>query len=132
MKSQSNTRTCLFCNEVLRSGRRDRKYCNPQCKAQYHNTKRLEKDNFKHNIQQILKKNWQILNRMNPEGHTTVRKASLSDAGYNFNYFTNIYKTKEGRVYFFCYDLGFVQHQHPEKVTIVKWQSYMKQYSLPV
>jgi len=31
------------------------------------------------------------------------------DIGFNFNYFTNIYETKTGNRYHFCYDQGYLE-----------------------
>jgi len=40
-------------------------------------------------------------------------------AGYNFNYFTNTYVTKQGSVYHFVYDMGVLELES-EKVLIVR------------
>ena len=30
------------------------------------------------------------------------------DLGFNFDFYTNIYQTKNGKTYFFCYDHGYL------------------------
>jgi hypothetical protein len=32
----------------------------------------------------------------------------LISMGFNFRFFTNVYKTKQGNVYYFCYDHGYL------------------------
>lgn len=125
---------CLFCGEGFKGGRSDRKYCDDQCRANYHNQQRQEREQVVLKINNILKHNWKVLKLLNPTGHSTIRQSFLLEQGYNFNYFTNVYKTKEGRVYYFCYDLGFavVKGSKPIKVNIVTWQSYMEIYQLPL
>jgi hypothetical protein len=32
----------------------------------------------------------------------------LKEKGFDFSYFTNLYKTKEGSVYHYCYEQGYL------------------------
>jgi hypothetical protein len=125
---------CLNCDADISSGRWDKKYCNAKCKANYHNKQQRDKEQSVREITGIIRNNWKILKMLNPSGHTTIRKSYLIEHGYNFNYFTNIYKTSKGKVYYFCFDMGFseVEKGEVDKVNIVIWQSYMKTYNLPV
>ena len=130
------SKTCDFCNEPITIGRFDKRYCDDNCRANYHNKKHREKEASVRLVISILRKNWKILKLLNPSGHTTVRKSYLIEHGYNFNYFTNIYKTAKGngRAYYFCFDMGFCELENSEghKVNIVNWQPYMEEYKLPV
>ena len=125
---------CLFCQVELKGGRADRKYCDAQCRASYHNNQRREEEHSVQHINTILKQNWKMLKTLNPIGHSTVRVSFLEEQGYNFNYFTNVYVGKGGRVYYFCYDLGFseVDNSDVSKVNIVNWQDYMDAYKVPI
>jgi len=128
------TKKCIFCETELKGGRSDRKYCDAQCRASYHNAQTKEKEQNVRQINDILKKNWKILKMLNPKGHSTVRKSFLDEQGYNFNYFTNVYLTVPGKVYYFCYDMGITEIDNSivPKVNIVDWQPYMKEYKLPI
>lgn len=130
----NKTKLCLHCQAELKGGRTDRKYCDAQCRASYHNSQRQEKEQGIREINDILKKNWKILKMLNPTGHSTIRKAFLEEHGYNFNYFTNVYRTSSGRVYYFCYDVGLAEIPNAQtpKVNLVNWQPYMKDYQLPI
>ena len=43
-----------------------------------------------------------------PKGKATVHKSKLSDKGFNFTYFTNLYKTQKGSTYYYCYEYGYL------------------------
>ena len=44
----------------------------------------------------------------NPEQKTKTSRAKLIEKGFDFNYFTSIYTTKAGTVYYFVYDQGYL------------------------
>lgn len=98
---------CLDCGTTL-MGRVDKKFCNDQCRNNYHNKENREDSNFIRNINVILKKNRNILKRLNPTGKGKVKKQELVTLGFNFKYFTNLYKTKDGRIYYFVYEHGYI------------------------
>ncbi|MGM0620574.1 MAG: hypothetical protein ACQETJ_05990 [Bacteroidota bacterium] len=99
-------RKCLECDEPLR-GRADQKFCSDACRNAYNNKKLSGSTNYIRKINRILKKNHSILENLNQSGKTTLYKSALEKNGYNFKYFTHIYKTRNGRIYYFCYDQGF-------------------------
>ena len=100
-------RKCLEC-KVKISGRSDKKYCSDDCRNSYNNRLNRDSNNLMRNINNILRKNHRILKRMNPNGKRKVSGRKLHEAGFNFNYFTNLYMTKAGKVYHFCYDQGYL------------------------
>jgi hypothetical protein len=55
-----------------------------------------------------LRKNWRILEQLNPKQKTKTSKSKLQDLGFDFNYFTSIYTTKAGTVYYFVYNQGYL------------------------
>lgn len=99
-------RKCLECDEPLR-GRADQKFCSDACRNAYNNKKLSGSTNYIRKINRILKKNHSVLENLNQSGKTTLYKSALEKKGYNFKYFTHIYKTRNGRIYYFCYDQGF-------------------------
>lgn len=72
-----------------------------------------------------LRKNRSILKQASPEGKTTIRRQVLQLAGFDFHYFTHLYRTRQGNTYNFCYDYGYLLLDD-EKVLIVNWQPYME------
>ena len=59
-------------------------------------------------INNILKKNRKILAELNPNGKAKVHRDDLAKHGFNLNYYTNVYKTKKGSTYYYCYDQGYL------------------------
>lgn len=98
---------CLECGAPL-LGRADKKFCNDQCRTIYHNKENREDKDIIRNVNSILKKNRSILKEMNPTGKAKVNKEELLTAGFNFKYFTNVYKTKDDRYYYFVYEHGYI------------------------
>ncbi len=100
-------KTCLNCGEKL-NGRADKKFCDDQCRNTFNNQLRTDDDQITRDINNILRKNRRILSELNPTGKTKTHRDKLFTMGFNFSYFTNIYKTKEGKVYYFCYEHGYL------------------------
>jgi hypothetical protein len=118
-------RTCLQCGQKF-AGRSDKRFCGDQCRAAYNNSHRADSEKVIVQVNKVLRKNRTILRTLNPVGMTIVRKEFLTERGFNFRYFTNLYKTKEGNEYWFCYDVGYM-HLDEHKVRIVDYQKYMKE-----
>jgi hypothetical protein len=100
-------KTCPECGDRI-IGRSDKKFCGDACRNSHNN--RLNSDSRKlvRNINNKLRKNYRILESLNPDEKTTAPKTKLQDAGFDFNYFTSIYTTKAGTVYYFVYDQGYL------------------------
>lgn len=60
------------------------------------------------NINNLLRKNRRIMRELSPDGKVKVKKQTLQAKGFSFKYFTNTYKTKEGKIYYFCYEYGYL------------------------
>ena len=117
-KKDMETRLCLECQEPL-TGRVDKKFCDDQCRNSYNN--RLNSDDIKivRNINRKLKKNRQILMSLCPSGKSKVLKDKLLSKGFESQYHTHIYQTKEGSIYKFCYEYGTLQIEN-DYILIVK------------
>ena len=100
-------RKCQECGTRL-MGRVDQKFCNDQCRNTYNNKVNKDETAYMKNISRQLRKNRRILKELNPTGKAKVNKHELLVKGFNFKYFTNVYKTKEGKVYYFCYEYGYL------------------------
>ncbi|PWJ42434.1 hypothetical protein [Sediminitomix flava] len=122
---------CQYCNTPLTVGRIDRKFCDSKCKASYHNQHRKQIAERELSINKLLRRNRNILKKACPEGKATIRKDILDSHGFSFEYFSNLYLTQKGHVYYFSYEYGYspVKEGHIEKVLIVKWQDYMMKFN---
>lgn len=98
---------CLNCGEPFK-GRSDRKFCSDYCRNAYNNKWKSYSNAYVRKISYILKKNRKILSDLNPDGKSKVHKKQLLDLGFSFDYFTNIYQTKNGNTYYFVYEYGYL------------------------
>jgi len=115
---------CLTCKSKL-IGRADKKFCDGECRTQYHNKQNAFQNNFIRNINNILKKNRRILIELNPNGKSKTDKETLLEMGFNFSYFTNQYSTKAGSTYHFVYEQGYLELAK-EKYALVVRNKYVK------
>lgn len=122
-KSLSMEKVCQECGEKL-IGRVDKKFCSDQCRNTYNNRLNQDSTNFVRNINRILKKNRRILEALNTRGKTRVSRQKLIDEGFNFDYHTNVFTTKTGNTYVFCYDQGYIQVDN-DYYTLVERQEYV-------
>jgi len=101
-------RRCLECNEVLH-GRSDKKFCTDACRNTYNNKlKSIAGSNYVRKVSGILKRNRNIMQALNPGGKIRVHKSRLLKKGFDFGFVTNLYTTRAGTVYYFCYDQGYL------------------------
>lgn len=115
--------TCLNCG-VRIVGRSDKKYCSTHCRNAYNNKIKSKAEKYITETNSLLRKNRAILKQLNPIGMSTVRREYLELAGFDFDHFTRIYRTKGGNMYYMCYEFGYM-HTSNEKVVIVNQQDYM-------
>ena len=106
-----STKHCLECSENI-VGRTDKKFCSDGCRNAYNNQMNKDQKNLMRNINNRLRKNWRILEQLNPHQKTKKSRAQLTALGFDFNYFTSIYTTKTGNIYYFVYDQGYLPLDH--------------------
>ncbi len=100
-------RKCLECGDKVR-GRADKKFCCDTCRNSYNNKYNKDTKNLLRNTNNTLRKNYRILESLNPEEKTKTTREKLLAKGFDFNFFTSIYTTKAGTVYYFVYDQGYL------------------------
>ncbi len=100
-------RVCLECGTIL-LGRIDQKFCNDQCRNTFNNRINKDETSYMKNIGRVLRKNRRILKKLNPTGKAKANKIVLISMGFNFMFFTNVYKTRQGKVYYFCFEYGYL------------------------
>jgi len=93
-------------NKII--GRADKKFCSDHCRNAFNNTLNKDNKNLVRNINNRLRKNYRILETLNPKEKTKTTRAKLIAHGFDFNYFTSIYVTKTGNTYYFVYDQGYL------------------------
>lgn len=99
---------CPECDKNI-IGRADKKFCSDYCRNSYNNKLNQSATNTIRNINNQLKRNWRILEELNPIDKCKVHKNKLVEKSFNFTYFTSIYTTKKGTVYYFVYNQGYLE-----------------------
>lgn len=117
-------RTCKECGQKL-NGRKDQKFCADYCRNTYNNRQNEDATAYVRRINNILRKNRRILASLNPKGKVTLQGITLAEEGFNFHYYTNIYKTQKGSQYYFCYDQGYIKMENDQYMLVQK-QDYVK------
>ncbi len=98
---------CLSCGKTLK-GRSDKKYCNYLCRNAYHNQRNCVETVYHRRVNQILRRNYDILNSILEMSKEKVEPSDLAQRGFNFQFFTSVSKMAGGRTCYFCYDLGYL------------------------
>ncbi len=98
---------CLECGTHL-IGRVDKKFCNDQCRNNFNNKQNRAETSYMRRVNRNLRKNRRILKELNPSGKAKVKRKELDSRGFDYKHFTNVYKTKEGKVYYFIYEYGYL------------------------
>ena len=122
--TELNNKSCPECGSPIR-GRADKKFCSDECRSSFNNAKNRNTNNMMRRINAVLKRNRDILLGFNPNGKTRVAKTKLQNAGFNFNYHTNVYRTKSGKTYFFNYDQGYLELEN-DQFSLVHKQDYIE------
>jgi hypothetical protein len=117
-------KNCLECDEVL-IGRVDKKFCNDQCRNSFNNRVNKDANDYVRKVNVILRKNRRILTGLMNGDKGKATKEQLLLNGFNFYYYTNIYTTKQGKTYYFIYELGYLELED-EQYALVKKQEYVK------
>ncbi|WP_210465389.1 hypothetical protein [Rufibacter roseolus] len=96
-------KVCGHCGEPL-VGRADKRFCSDQCRARSGNQRKLQDrgERLMREVNSALRQNRQILQRFSPQRKTTLRREALVQAGFDFRYLTNLYRTQKGNTYHFC------------------------------
>ena len=121
---KSKQRLCLECEDPI-SGRPDKKFCSDSCRNSYNNRINSDTNNFVRNVNNILRKNRRILAELNPKGKAKVHRDKLLMQGFKFNYFTNVYRTKAGKEYRFCYEQGYLELDNDWYALVIR-QEYVE------
>ncbi|RFM30263.1 hypothetical protein [Deminuibacter soli] len=113
---------CLECGKPLK-GRRDKKYCDDQCRNNYNNKQQHGTDEPVRRINHILKRNRQILKEALGNDRTIVlAHEALLEKGYDFTYHTDQFVTQTNQVYHYCYDYGLKKNDNNRYMIVKKME----------
>ncbi|ALM21259.1 hypothetical protein AAT17_08480 [Nonlabens sp. MIC269] len=101
------TKQCPECGDEVR-GRADKRFCSDYCRNVANNKLNKDSTALMRNINNRLRKNWRVLKSINVNDKTKTTRNKLLAEGFDFNFFTSIYTTKKGTIYYFVYDQGYL------------------------
>ena len=105
---KSEKKKCIVCSSDI-FGRSDKRFCSDNCRAVFHQSENKSVSALVKKTNKVLLKNYKILSRFNPDGKKIINRDRLENAGYSFEFMTQIITTKKGNQYTFCYYQGFMQ-----------------------
>ena len=115
-------KNCLDCERPIK-GRADKKFCDDTCRNNYNNRLNFDDNTpLVRNINNILRKNRRALKELlsgMEKKVLVIDKIKLVEKGYQFEYCTEHYTTKENEQYYYCYDYGY-RPLDDEKLMVVK------------
>jgi predicted nucleic acid-binding Zn ribbon protein len=124
--AKKEEKVCLECGTKI-IGRADKKFCSDQCRVSFNNKLNRDETAYMNNVTNILRKNRRILLELNPSGKARVNRDKMNEKGFDFTYFTSQYKTKEGAIYNFCYEHGYLALENNWYLLVVKSESPKQQ-----
>jgi predicted nucleic acid-binding Zn ribbon protein len=113
------TKTCNECGGKI-TGRADKKFCSDECRIAHNNKIRTPSNKLVRHVTHTLLRNRRILAELNPSGKTRVNLSKLQEMGFNFNYFTSIYTTREGAEYRYCFEQGYLAMEGNSYLLVVR------------
>ena len=119
-------KSCLECKTEI-YGRVDKKFCSDQCRNTYNNRFTAVANSYIRKVNYVLRKNRRIMEDILQNTEKDVKRVNrkqLLEKGFDFGYYTNIYKTKKEKYYYFCYEYGY-NHIEEEYFAIVKREEYL-------
>ena len=101
-------------------GKVDKKFCNDMCRNSYNNLINKDANEYVRKANVILRQDRRILSSlMNGSDKGKANKEQLLLNCFNFYYYTNICQTKQGKKYYFNYELGYLELEE-EQFGLVK------------
>ena len=112
---------CKVCNQKL-SGRSDKKFCSVNCKNRYHIELRKATNIAVADIDKILHRNHSILYEIldDKKAQVKISRLILDKKKFNFKYHTHFNATAKGRIYYYVYDLAWVEFSDDEVLVVNK------------
>jgi hypothetical protein len=117
--SIKSEKRCGECSRTI-TGRIDKRFCSDQCRSCYHNRINGDVTNYIRNTNHALKKNRRILAELNPAGKAKVSRDKLLAKGFDFQFCTSTYTTKDGSQYTYCYEQGYLALEKGYYLLVVK------------
>lgn len=103
-------------------GRSDKIFCSPNCKTEYHMRLRKATSRAVVEINKILARNRSILLEIIGKNQVQkkVPRLILDKKKFNFKYHTHLIRNSQGKLFFYCYDIAWMEFSDNEVLIIKK------------
>ena len=100
---------CIACQKTVR-GRSDKKFCNDYCRNSYNNQLKSPANTLIRNQNNQLLKNRKILETIYGKEKIFIKinNSELLKMGFDFDLVTQVRKTKQQSLYYYCYEFGYM------------------------
>lgn len=114
-------RVCKMCGKTL-VGRSDKLFCSVYCKNEYHLKLRRATAKEVVEINRILARNRSILLELLGKNisQKKIPRLELDRKKFNFKYHTHLTRNSKGKIYFYCYDIAWVEFSDNEILLVRK------------
>jgi len=114
-------RTCKMCHAPI-IGRSDKIFCSTDCKNEYHLKLRRATSAVVSEINKILARNRSILLEIigKNQGQKKIPRLNLDKKKFNFKYHTHVTRNSKGKIYFYCYDIAWMEFSDNEVLILKK------------
>jgi hypothetical protein len=103
----STARTCMQCGEIIR-GRRDKKFCDDQCRNDFNNFVNSDRIACIRNTNGVLRRNRRILeNILQTFDNVKIPLRRILEAGFQPDHLTQVQTTTNG-TFRYCYEYGIM------------------------
>lgn len=99
-------RQCFYCGKAI-SGRIDKRFCDDNCRNNYHYRLNKDADVLVNKVNSILLHNRLVLKSLCCNVRTFVKIQTLKNMGFDFNYITALHQTKRNDGYRVVYDYAY-------------------------
>lgn len=97
------TKHCLACKTKL-NGRTDKKFCNPACKNDYHNSMKVRIGSRESKLLEASRKNRSILEKLVRGEIAEYKPSELENLGFSMNGVTGVKAIPSVGFILYCYD----------------------------
>ena len=104
------------------TGRSDKIFCSANCKTEYHYKLRKATSREVLEINKILARNRSILLEImgKNQGQKKIPRLMLDKKKFNFKYHTHLTRNSKGKLYFYLYDIAWVEFSDNEVLILKK------------
>lgn len=122
-----DSRKCKFCKAEF-SGRKDKIFCRPICKAYYHRQLKRITNKATRSFDKVLHRNRSILFEFMGDNtqQKKVDRELLAKKNFRFEYMTGFYENAKGKRYHLVYDFAWMEFKNNQVLIVRRFRDNKK------